>query len=265
MPTGTRSSISTNKTMKPMMATASVLMTSLDRPDPIGAAVHQFGLEDQSPGTNRDQQHRRHITGPGHREKRPGRQPQVECEDVVVVCASDLIEQRVGLHAHHKQQHQRGEYIDHALLARSDIGPDQIDGDVRAAIRRGGNAPENQYAQQQAAEIVSVGNLDAEEITQQHRDEDVGGDQSDEKGRDQLDAVDETVHQVAWPRRGAGKPVRYFLFAHDFFGHDVSQTDSHRTRAASDAITITEAPLSVRSPPGTWRVGPWTPSSSRPD
>ena len=47
------------------------------------------------------------------------------------------------------------------------------------------------------AEIVGVGDLDGEEVAQQHRDEDVGGDQADEDRRDPLDRVDEAVHEAA--------------------------------------------------------------------
>ena len=72
-----------------------------------------------------------------------------------------LVEQRVGLHRDDEQQHQRGEHVDHALPARADIGPDQIDGDVRAAIAGGGDAPEDQDAEQQLAEVVAVGDLDS--------------------------------------------------------------------------------------------------------
>src|SRR5262249_2416074 len=52
-------------------------------------------------------------------------------------------------------------------------------------------------AEQHAAEIIAVGNGVAEEIAQQHREEDVGGDEPDEDGGDELDAVDEAVHGVA--------------------------------------------------------------------
>src|SRR6202044_1511799 len=82
----------------------------------------------------------------------------------------------------------------------ADIGIEQVDGDVIAAIRRRGDAPEDENAEQQPAEIVAVGNLHAEEIAQHHRDEDVERDDADEKGGDQLDAVDEHVHRVAGRR-----------------------------------------------------------------
>src|SRR5690348_17475889 len=52
--------------------------------------------------------------------------------------------QGVGLHRNHEQQDQRGEDVDHALIARADIAPDQIDRNVRAAIRGGRDAPENE-------------------------------------------------------------------------------------------------------------------------
>ena len=59
--------------------------------------------------------------------------------------------------------------------------------------------------------VVGVRNLDGEEIAQQHRDENVGGDNADEKGGDQFDAVDEAVHQIAVARR------------HGVFSHGSSQ------------------------------------------
>jgi hypothetical protein len=70
----------------------------------------------------------------------------------------------------------RGEDVEEALHARADIGVEEIDGDVRAAIRRRRNTPENQNAEEKPAEIVAVGNLHGKELAQQHRDEDVDGD-----------------------------------------------------------------------------------------
>ena len=66
-----------------------------------------------------------------------------------------------------------------------------------AAIARGGNAPENQDVEQQPAEIIRVGDRDAEEIAKQDGDEDVDGDNADEGRRRELDAVDEAVHDIA--------------------------------------------------------------------
>ena len=54
--------------------------------------------------------------------------------------------------------------------------PHQIDRDVAAAIAGRGDAPEDQDAEQHAAEVVAVGDLTREELAQQHRDEDVGRD-----------------------------------------------------------------------------------------
>src|SRR5258708_7438713 len=98
MPTGTRSSISTNSTTKPMMATASVLMIrrSFDRLDLVLAA-HELGPEDQPVGAHRNQQHGGGVAEPGDREERPGRQPQLERRQVGVVGRNDFVEQRVGL------------------------------------------------------------------------------------------------------------------------------------------------------------------------
>src|SRR5664279_6076647 len=81
MPTGTRSSISTNNARKPMMATASVLIASLDRLD--FCFGHQFRPDNQAVGADSDQQHRRHVAQPGDHEERPGRQAKIEGEHVV--------------------------------------------------------------------------------------------------------------------------------------------------------------------------------------
>ena len=66
----------------------------------------------------------------------------------------DLVEQRVGLDRDDKQQHQRGEYVDPPLQPRADIGVEQVDRDVGAAVGRRGDTPEDQDAEQQPAEIV---------------------------------------------------------------------------------------------------------------
>src|SRR4051794_6467153 len=99
MPTGTRKSISTNKTTKPVTATASALMRppSLDRLHGV-RPVDPVGMEDQAIGTNRNEQNGRDVTEPGHGEERPRRQVQVVGEDVVVIGLHDLVEQHDGLH-----------------------------------------------------------------------------------------------------------------------------------------------------------------------
>ena len=83
---------------------------------------------------------------------------------------------------------------------RADVGPHQIDRDVGAAIGGGGDAPENQDAEQELAEIVAIGNRHAERA-QQHGDKDVGGDDADEHRGQQFDVVDEAIHAAA--RRAA--------------------------------------------------------------
>ena len=52
---------------------------------------------------------------------------------------------------------------------RADVGPHQIDRDVGAAIGGRGDAPENQDAEQELAEIVAVGNRHAEQLAQHDR------------------------------------------------------------------------------------------------
>src|SRR5689334_3579881 len=80
MPTGTLSSISTNKAMKPTTATTSPLMlrTSFGYPCRLGKASHRIGSKDQPVGAHRDQEHRRDVAQPSHREERPHRQPQLK-------------------------------------------------------------------------------------------------------------------------------------------------------------------------------------------
>src|SRR6185437_1747453 len=102
------------------------------------------------------------------------------------------------------------------LPARTDIGPHEIDRDVAAAIGGGGDAPEDQDAQQHAAEVVAVRDLQAE-AAQRDGDEDVGCDQPHEQGGDRLDRVDDAVHHTALhadpPTRPPGRqsPAPYFL------------------------------------------------------
>ena len=42
------------------------------------------------------------------------------------------------------------------FLPRTGRAPDEVDGDMGAAVAGGGNAPENQDAQQHAAEVVVI-------------------------------------------------------------------------------------------------------------
>src|SRR4029078_10563119 len=104
MPTGTRSSISTNRATKPRMATASVLTrASLDRLDLISVA-DQLGMKDQPGGTHGDQQHRGDAADPGDQEKWPDREPQSEGQNVIGAGLPDLVVERVGLDRDHKHQ-----------------------------------------------------------------------------------------------------------------------------------------------------------------
>src|SRR5215467_7280318 len=159
MPTGTRSSIIAKSARKPMIATASVLI-SFDRLDFFlhGRIEHVVRMKDEAIGPDRDQQHRGNVTKPGNQEERPGRQSEIEGEYVVGTRRHDLVEQGVGLHRDYEQQYQCRKDIDHALITRPYIAPYEIDGDVRAAIGGGGDAPENEDAEHQSAEIVGVGN-----------------------------------------------------------------------------------------------------------
>jgi len=72
---------------------------------------------------------------------------------------------------------------------------------VSAPVRGGGDAPEDQDAQKESSEVVAVGNLDAEEVSQQDRGEDIGGDDADEERGQQLDPIDEAMTGSAIPQR----------------------------------------------------------------
>src|SRR6185312_2098815 len=87
--------------------------------------------------------------------------------------------------------------IDPALPAPVDIGPDQIDGDVGAAIAGRSDAPEDQDAEQHASDIKGIGNRIVQRVAQQNRDENVERDDADESCRDPLDRVDKAVHRGA--------------------------------------------------------------------
>src|SRR4051794_35212184 len=105
MPTGTRSSISTSSTMKPMIATASELMgVSFDRLDLVWAH-DAFGMEDEPPGAYGDEEHGRDVAHPGHREERPGGQAEIEGQHIVGAGADHFVEQRPGMSRHHEQEH----------------------------------------------------------------------------------------------------------------------------------------------------------------
>src|SRR5262249_39843570 len=134
MPTGTRSNIKMKSVTKPMMATASVLIErSLHGLDLISAA-HQLGLENQTVGANGDEQNGGDVARPSEREKRPGRQPQIKGQDIVMVGADDFVEQGRGLHAHHEKQDKGRKDIDESLPSGRYVRPDKVDGDVGAPI-----------------------------------------------------------------------------------------------------------------------------------
>src|SRR5215471_10863436 len=148
MPTGTRSSINTKSTTKPMTATTSVLTSaSLDGLDR-WAAAEDLRPHDETEGAHRDQQHRRDVAQPGDEEERPDRQVEVVGQHMVGACRHHFVEERAGLHGHHAEQHQRRENIDRLLHPRSRRRPDEVDGYMRAAIAGGGDAPENEDAQE---------------------------------------------------------------------------------------------------------------------
>src|ERR1043166_9659223 len=104
MPTGTRSSISANSTMKPVTATSSALIraASFDGLDAI-AADDELGAEDEAPGADGDQDDRRGVARPGDGEERPGRQVEIVGQDVVGIGRPHLVEEGRRLHAYHQE------------------------------------------------------------------------------------------------------------------------------------------------------------------
>ena len=113
------------------------------------------------------------------------------------------------------------------------VGPDQIDGDVGAAIAGRGDAPEDQDAEQELAEIVVVGDRDREELAHEHGGEDVERDDADEERRDPFDRVDEAIHDVLArrPRRAGDRcPQRVTS------GMAVMKPSGWRRRLSSKAI-----------------------------
>src|SRR3954468_4564779 len=209
MPTGTRSSISTNRMTKPRMAMASGLIARISFHRPRGIpAFDQFGMEDQAIGAQSNEEDGGDVAEPGQQEERPGRQPQIEREHVVGARRPYLVVEGDGLHRDHEQEHQGREDVDRALVLRPDIGPEQVDGDVGAAIGGRADAPEDQHAQQQAAEVVAVGDRDAEEVAQQDRGEHVGSDDPDEERGQELDGIDEPIRNPthALPLAGCSAP-----------------------------------------------------------
>jgi len=166
-------------------------------------------MKDQAIGAQRDQDHRRHVADPGEREERPGRQSKIEGEDVVGARGPNLVVEREGLHRDHEQEDKGCEHVDRAAVFGTDIGVEKIDGDVGAAIGRRPDTPEDQDAQQQAAEVVAIGDRDTEEIAQQHRNEHVGGDNSDKERGQELDGIDEAIHEVGFhaPAPSRMKPI----------------------------------------------------------
>jgi hypothetical protein len=166
-------------------------------------------MKDQAIGAQRDQDHRRYVADPGQREERPGRQSKIEGEHVVGARGPNLVVQREGLHRDHEQEDEGCEYVDRAPVFGADIGVEEIDGDVGAAVGGRPDAPEDQHAQQQAAKVVAVGDRDGEEIAQQHRNENVCGDDPDEERGQQLDGIDEAIHEVGFhaPALSRMKPI----------------------------------------------------------
>src|SRR5262249_8726105 len=152
---------------------------------------------------------------------------------------------------------ERREHVDEALQFRPDIGVNEVDRDVPAAVRRCGDAPEDQDAQKEPSEVVAVGDLDAEEVSQQDRGEDIGGDDADEERRHQLDPIDEAVHAAA-----PDHDLRCRLgFGHDAISCSLDRlcaVEHARERAATSSaarVGCLPAPAAARTPPFSSRDG----------
>src|SRR5262245_36633294 len=120
MPTGTRSSISTNRTTNPTTARRSLSMPLLDGPRGGGSLrrlVHRLRPEDQAIGPHHDQHHGGDVAEPGDEHERPGRDAQVEGDEMVDVGDPHLVGEHDRLHRHDEQQHERREHVDGALEA----------------------------------------------------------------------------------------------------------------------------------------------------
>src|ERR1700688_971688 len=149
MPTGTRSSISTKRAAKPRSATASVpipghLFEGLER-RPWG---HQLRPEDQAVGAHRDENDGRDVAGPGDGEKGPRRQVEIEGQHVIGARGADLVEEGPGLHRHYEEEDEGRENVDDPLALLPHIRPHEIDRDVRPAIARRRDAPEDEDAEE---------------------------------------------------------------------------------------------------------------------
>ena len=125
-------------------------------------------------------------------------------QDMVGAGRAHLVEQHGRLNGDDKQQHQRREDVDGALSSRTRCRPYEIDGDVAAAVARRGDAPEDEYAQQQTAEVVGIGNGRVEQVAKQDGNEDVDRDDPNERSGGEFNAVNEPVHRVGCraPSRG---------------------------------------------------------------
>src|SRR5271154_3328258 len=206
MPTGTRSSINANRQTKPTIATISLFTQLLRRLD--FGVVNFFRMKDEPIGSDCDQQYGRGVARPRDGEKRPGRKLQVVGQDIVAPGGAHLVEQGDGLHGDDEQQHRGREDVDPPLIFRRNVGPDEVDRDVRSAIAGRGDAPEYQNAQQQPTEVVVVWNGQAEELAHEDGDEGIHGDNADERRGDQLDPVEETVLPLPPPRGKVARRAR---------------------------------------------------------
>ncbi len=200
MPIGTRSSIRTKRRDEADDGDGVGAHGSspLARLDEFVRVLHHLGMEDQPIGAHGDQQHGGDVADPGDREERPHRQAQIEGRHVVESGASRPCRTacRSAPTTTNSSTSVANTSITRCQLG-ADVGPEQVDRDVRAAIGGRRDAPEDQDAEQKLAEVIGIGDLDVEEVAQQDRDEDVGRDDADEYRRDPLDRVDEAVHHLS--------------------------------------------------------------------
>ena len=153
--------------------------------------------ESRAQGANHHQNNCRGEPDPGDEVIDPHRLAQIEGREVV------------GSRVHHLDRHHPGE--DDQADQRDDIGkrvdraPDrgrhkamqQVDGDVLATIAGAGDAPEDEDAEQQAADIVAVRYRPDEDVAEENRYESDEGDDGEKSRRRHFNAVDEAVDRTA--------------------------------------------------------------------
>src|SRR4051812_46239798 len=188
MPTGTRNTINANSTTKPSAATRSLLMSvaSFDRR---AGRFGDFAAAESDPqGAHDHQQDGGRQSYPGNEIIDPDRLAQVESRDVIGLGVKHLDADHPGKddQAHHRDDISK--QVHRALYPGPGGGIEQVDGDVLATIAGAGDAPEDQDAEAEAAEVVAVRNRPDEDVAQEDRDEDQQRDGGEKSRRRQFDS-----------------------------------------------------------------------------